>query len=90
MRTETVSKLMYVATDDTKFNTEEECLFHEWELQATTVFVTHSRGTNVEAYSSHKLAREGMGTGSDRLTISKILIDERGYLTKGDSQKHMQ
>ena len=84
MRTETVSKLMYVATDDTKFNTEEECLFHEWELQATTVFVTHSRGTSVEAYSSHKLAQEGINADRDRLTISKILVDERVYLTKGD------
>ena len=52
-------KVEYVANDGRPFDNEGSCLHHEWQLQATKVYLMHERGQRsdyTEVYSTRELA----------------------------------
>lgn len=72
-------KTIYTANDGKVFDYKRDCLFHEWRLSATKVYVVHRRGSrndDIEIYSTRELAEEAIKK-SDVLYIREICINER-------------
>ena len=73
------TKIVYVANDGKEFSDKNQCLKHEWDLEATTVYVVTRRGSRAdspELYSTLELAQEAIKNSSD-FNINEVYLDER-------------